>query len=92
MPHPKPTTIKPKDSRYERGTTAGKGQTQSDKLQAPLADFIDVYNFARRLKALKGLTPYEYIYKIWTSEPDRFILNPIHQMQGLNAKGQANFY
>ena len=26
------------------------------------------------------LTPYEYICKIWTSEPDRFILNPINQM------------
>ncbi|MGR3403848.1 MAG: IS481 family transposase, partial [Paracoccus sp. (in: a-proteobacteria)] len=31
-----------------------------------------------------GLTPYEYICKIRTSEPDRFILNPIHQMPGLN--------
>ncbi|MFT7183656.1 MAG: hypothetical protein ACI87T_004056, partial [Planctomycetota bacterium] len=28
--------------------------------------------------------PYEYICKIWTSEPDRFTLNPIHQMPGLN--------
>lgn len=27
---------------------------------------------------------YEYICKIWTSEPDRFNLNPIHQMPGLN--------
>ena len=40
--------------------------------------------FARRLKTLGGLTPYEYICKIWTSEPDRFILNPIHKMPGLN--------
>ncbi|MFA7588365.1 MAG: hypothetical protein WCY11_19630, partial [Novosphingobium sp.] len=39
---------------------------------------------ARRLKTLNGLTPYEYIAKIWTSEPDRFIVNPIHQMPGLN--------
>ena len=37
------------------------------------------------LKTLNGLTPYEYICKIWTSEPDRFILNPIHQMPGLNS-------
>ena len=44
------------------------------------------YNFARRLKTLNGLTPYEYICKIWTSEPDRFILNPIHQMPGLNTR------
>jgi hypothetical protein len=34
-------------------------------------------------KTLKGLTPYEYICKIWTAEPERFRLNPIHQMPGL---------
>ncbi len=44
------------------------------------------YNFARRLKTLSGLTPYEYICKIWTSEPDRFILIPIRQMPRLNTK------
>lgn len=54
-----------------------------DQLRAHLADFIAAYNFARRLKTLNGLTPYEYIYKVWTSEPDRFIVNPIHQMPGL---------
>ena len=43
------------------------------------------YNFARRLKTLSGLTPYEYIARIWTSEPDRFIVDPIHQMPGLNS-------
>lgn len=42
------------------------------------------YNFARRLKTLSGLTPYEYIAKIKTSEPDRFNVNPIHQMPRLN--------
>ena len=31
-----------------------------------------------------GLTLYEYIARIWTSEPDRLIVNPIHQMPGLN--------
>ena len=55
-----------------------------DQLRTHLADFMAAYNFARRLKTLGGLTPYEYIRKIWTSEPDRFILNPIHQMPGLN--------
>ena len=55
-----------------------------DQLQTHLTDFMAAYNFARRLKTLNGLTPYEYICKIWTSEPDRFILNPIHQMPGLN--------
>jgi hypothetical protein len=27
---------------------------------------------------------YEHICEIWTSEPDRFIVNPIHHMPGLN--------
>jgi hypothetical protein len=26
-----------------------------------LADFVTAYNFARRLKILKGLSPYEYM-------------------------------
>jgi transposase InsO family protein len=55
-----------------------------EQLRSHLTDFLDAYNFARRLKTLSGLTPYEYICKIWTSEPDRFIVNPIHQMPGLN--------
>ena len=55
-----------------------------NQLRQHLADFINAYNFARRLKALKGLTPYEFICKCWTNQPERFILNPIHQMPGLN--------
>ena len=55
-----------------------------DQLRNHLSDFLNAYNYARRLKTLSGLTPYEYICKIWTSEPDQFILNPIHQMPGLN--------
>ncbi|APP81936.1 IS481 family transposase [Xanthomonas hortorum] len=54
------------------------------QLQQHLANFIDAYNYARRLKALKGLTPYEFICKQWASEPERFNVNPIHLMPGLN--------
>ena len=54
------------------------------QLETHLADFINAYNFGRRLKTLKGLTPYEHICKIWTAEPQRFRLNPIQQMPGLN--------
>jgi transposase InsO family protein len=54
------------------------------QLETHLADFINAYNFGRRLKTLKGLTPYEFICKSWTSEPNRFRLDPIHQMPGLN--------
>ena len=55
-----------------------------EQLRQHLQDFIDAYNFGRRLKTLKGLTPYEFICKRWTSEPDRFIIDPIHQTPGLN--------
>ena len=55
-----------------------------DQLDRHLQDFVSAYNFGRRLKTLKGLTPYEFICKRWTSEPERFTLDPIHQMPGLN--------
>src|SRR5215471_12386613 len=55
-----------------------------EQLRAHLADFVTAYNFARRLKILKGLSPYEYICNAWSKEPARFILDPIQQMPGLN--------
>jgi transposase InsO family protein len=55
-----------------------------DELRGHLADFVSAYNFAKRLKTLKGLTPYEYICRAWTKEPERFTLNPLQQMPGLN--------
>ena len=55
-----------------------------EQLRQHLDDFVNAYNFARRLKTLKGLTPYEFICKIWTSQPERFNLNPLQQMPGLN--------
>ncbi|QMW23721.1 IS481 family transposase [Sandaracinobacteroides saxicola] len=55
-----------------------------DQLRQHLADFISAYNFGRRMKTLKGLTPYEFICKCWTSQPNRFTINPTHQMPGLN--------
>ena len=54
------------------------------QLRSHLNAFVSAYNFGRRLKRLKGLTPYEFICNSWTSEPERFIQNPLHQMPGLN--------
>ena len=54
------------------------------QLRRHLDTFVAAYNFGRRLKTLKGLTPYEFICKAWQTEPDRFTLNPLHQMPGLN--------
>jgi transposase-like protein len=53
-------------------------------LRNHLHDFINAYNFAKRLKTLKGLTPYEFIIKTWQDSPEAFINNPIHYNMGLN--------
>ena len=55
-----------------------------DQLSTHLADFVSAYNYARRLKTLKGLTPYEFICQRWTEQPDRFTFDPTHKMPGLN--------
>jgi transposase InsO family protein len=65
--------------------------TTHDQLRTHLADFVAAYNFGRRLKTLRGLTPYEFVCKTWTEQPQRFTINPLHQMPGLNigAAGHA---
>ncbi len=55
-----------------------------DQLKSHLQTFLMAYNFARRLKTLKGLTPYEFICKAWTNSPERFTINPIQHTVGLN--------
>lgn len=46
---------------------------KNGQLRQHLTDFLAAYNFARRLKTLRGLTPYEPICKAWTDHPGRFI-------------------
>ena len=53
-------------------------------LKEHLQAFLMAYNFAKRLKTLKGLTPYEYICKCWQKEPERFTANPYHYTLGRN--------
>jgi hypothetical protein len=47
-----------------------------------LIDFVNTYNFARRRKTFKGLTPYEYISALQTKEPQPSKLNPTHLTPG----------
>jgi transposase InsO family protein len=54
-----------------------------EQLRRHLADFLAAYNFAKRLKTLQGLTPHEYVSKIWTEDPARFRADPIHHKLGL---------
>lgn len=55
-----------------------------DELKHHLDTFLMAYNFAKRLKTLRGLTPYEYVCRIWSVEPQRFHINPAHHPVGLN--------
>jgi transposase InsO family protein len=54
------------------------------QLAEHLAAFLDAYNFAKRLKTLRGLTPYEHVCNVWADQPGRFIYDPIHLTTGLN--------
>ncbi len=53
-------------------------------LKEHLYAFLMAYNFAKRLKTLKGLTPFEFICASWQREPHRFRLDPHHHSLGLN--------
>lgn len=55
-----------------------------DDLHMHVQLFLDAYNHARRLKALRDLTPYEFTCHTWASEPDRFRIEPSHHTPGLN--------
>jgi len=54
------------------------------QLREHLGAFLDAYNFAKRLKTLRGLTPFETICKVWAGEPHLFTREPIHLTSGLN--------
>ena len=45
--------------------------TSHDDLRRHVQLFLAAYNHARHLKALRGLTPYEFTCQAWTREPDR---------------------
>jgi Integrase core domain len=87
-----PTDLIPDNGKLERMNRTIKDATvkryhyeSHDQLVRHLADFVAAYNFARRLKTLNGLTPFEFVCRRWTIEPERFKLNPLHQTPGLNS-------
>ena len=73
-----------KDATVKDATVKRYFYETHDQLRAHLRDFVEAYNLARRLKTLSGLTSYEFVYKAWTSQPQRFKLNPLQQTPGLN--------
>ena len=59
----------------------------SGQLQAHLGAFLCAYNFAKRLKALKGLTPCQFVAKSWGDDPSVFARDPAHFNPGLYTYG-----
>ena len=66
---------------------------QVERMNRTIKDATDAFtmramisptSFGRRLKTLKGLTPYEFVGKACASSPERFSINPLQQMPGLN--------
>jgi hypothetical protein len=55
-----------------------------EQLKTHLQSFLMAYNYARRLKTLEGLAPYEFICARWETERERFTANPLHHTGGLN--------
>ncbi len=52
----------------------------NEQLEEHLNAFIMAYNFAKQLKTLKGLSPFDFIVMSWGENPDVFIVKP-HQFK-----------
>ena len=48
-----------------------------DELRHHLQLFVDAYNYGRRLKTLRGLTPYEFVCKVWTEAASSVQARPV---------------
>jgi transposase InsO family protein len=55
-----------------------------ERLREHLKTFLEAYNFAKRLKTLRGRTVFEFITEKWTSERERFNSQPDHLFPGPN--------
>jgi len=54
------------------------------QLKEHMQTFLMAYNFAKRLKTLRGLTPYQFLCQQWQKTPLRFTINPSQHTVGLN--------
>jgi hypothetical protein len=54
-----------------------------DQLREHLAALQAAYTFAKRLKALRALTPHEYVRKTWNADKAPFLKDAIQPALGL---------
>ena len=55
-----------------------------EQLEAHLQEFMMAYNFAKKLKAIKFKTPWEFILAEYQNNSKIFKINPFHYSRGLN--------
>jgi len=60
---------------YRAGAEVLYHQTRR-QAEGSMLRYHRTYNFGKRLKALKGLTPYEFICKTWEQHPEKFRASP----------------
>jgi transposase InsO family protein len=53
-----------------------------EALKAHVLAFIQAYNFAKHLKALRWRTPFQAICDAWNTDPSTFKINPHHLIPG----------
>jgi hypothetical protein len=75
--------VEPMDRTLKEATVRRYHYETHRQLREHLGALLDAYNFAKRLKTLCGLTPFEAICKAWAGEPHRFRRDPIHLTAGL---------
>ena len=76
--------IKQRNKTIKEATVHRYYYESKTSLQEHLQAFINAYNFAKRLKSLNGLTPWEFIIKEWKSEPKLFRITPTPYNVGRN--------
>lgn len=57
-------------------STSGVHYDSHDELQEHFLAFFETYNFDRRLKTLRGLTPFEFVCQCWKEAPGDFHHDP----------------
>jgi hypothetical protein len=77
LPSDQPWRMRPIDTPKSDRSARDFHYKTHDHLQEHFFAFFDIYNFDRRLKTLRGLTPYEYVCGCWELQPKLFIRNPL---------------
>ncbi|MBW8783826.1 MAG: hypothetical protein JF593_04180 [Novosphingobium sp.] len=79
---PHPWTLRP-GARMGRMLEDSITLASEDYLVQVLQQFVEDYNFRRRLKSLGGRTPYQFICDVWKRDPEIFRRDPHHDLMGL---------